>query len=164
MWKLAPAVFFVAAIACAEVRSVCVEDRVSMNAFAWRAFQTEIRKLIATPELELTSGSCAGPAVSLLISAHPPARYANALGLARRNRERIFPELHLYQESVRKIIGEQASPEQLGRALARVAAHELGHYLLQQGHHQESGLMRASFGTTQLTAADSAPFKAKATH
>jgi hypothetical protein len=127
-----------------------------------RAFEAEIQKL--APELALASGTCAGPAISLVISAHAPARYANALGLARRDGRRIFPELHIYQEAVRRLIGHRASVAQLGRALARVAAHELGHYLLQEAHHEEKGLMRASFEAAQLFSEDSAPFQAKAIH
>jgi len=137
---------------------VCLEDRVGLNAFAWRAFQLELRKL--APELAVTSGRCERPAISLVISAHAPARYPTALGLARRAGERVFPELHVYQEPVRKIVGQQASAVQLGRALARVAAHELGHYLLQQTHHEEKGVMRASFQTAQLASEDSTPFQA----
>jgi hypothetical protein len=133
-----------------------------MNVFASRAFEVEIRELV--PGLALTSGRCKGPAISLVISAHAPARYARALGLARRHGARVFPELHVYQEPVRRIIGQQASAVQFGRALARVAAHELGHYLLQETPHEETGLMRASFQTAQLASEDSAPFQAKATH
>ena len=80
VWKLASALLL-AGVVSAQVPSVCLEDRVGMNSFAMRAFEGEIRKL--APELALAAGTCAGPAISVVISAHAPASYANALGLAR---------------------------------------------------------------------------------
>jgi hypothetical protein len=159
VWKLAVALFFAGA-AGAQGRTVCLEDRVGINVFTWRVFEAELRKLAVVPEIALASGRCEGTAISLVISAHPPARYAEALGLAHRRGERVFPALHLYTQSVRKIIGEQASAAQFGRALARVAAHELEHYLHQRVHHVELGLMRASFEASQLASEDSGPFRA----
>jgi hypothetical protein len=38
----------------------------------------------------------------------------------------------------------------LGRAIGRVTAHELGHYLLQRGGHAEKGLMRPHYSATDL--------------
>jgi hypothetical protein len=147
LWKSAAALLVVG-VASAEVRTICLEDRVALDAFSRKAFETEIRKLVPLQGLSLTSGTCSGPAVSLVISTHPPARYARALGLAHRNGDRVFPLLEIYTQPIRKLLGEQPSAAQLGRALARVAAHELGHYLRQQLHHEETGLMRASFNST----------------
>ena len=42
----------------------------------------------------------------------------------------------------------------LGRAVGRVLAHELGHYLLRSRTHAQSGLMRAVQNTTELVAGD----------
>lgn len=46
-----------------------------------------------------------------------------------------------------------------GRALGRVLAHELGHYLLAQRGHATRGLMRASFKGTELVAVDRRAFR-----
>ena len=73
LWKSSVALL-VAGIACAEVRSICLEDRVGLNPFSRKAFEAEILQLTPRP-LALTFGACTGPAVSLVISAHPPARY-----------------------------------------------------------------------------------------
>jgi hypothetical protein len=143
-------VLVLAMAASAEVPSVCIDDRVGLNSFTRKAFETEVRQVFPADGIILTFGTCSSPAVSLIISVHPPARYARALGLAHRSGERVFPELRIYTKPVLRILGEQASAAQLGRALARVAAHELCHYLLQQIDHDEHGLMTASFGATQL--------------
>jgi hypothetical protein len=49
--------------------------------------------------------------------------------------------------------------EFIGRALGRVLAHELGHYLLAQKGHSRSGLMRASFKGDELVATDRRAFQ-----
>ena len=162
MWRLAVGLFL-GALASAEVRHVCVDDRVGLNSFSRKAFELEIRELFPVQGLILTSGKCVGTGISLVISAHPPANYARALGLANRTVDRVVPELRIYTQPVLKIIGAQASAAQLGRALARVAAHELGHYLLQKLHHDGEGLMRASFEASELTSEDSSRFRTKAT-
>ena len=50
----------------------------------------------------------------------------------------------------------------IARAIGRVAAHELGHYLLQNRSHHDSGLMRAHYSTRDLLGADLGPFRVPA--
>ena len=158
MLKLAVG-FVGAMLATAEVRSVCVEDRVGLNSFTRNAFKAEVRQLVPVKELRLSIGRCLEPAVTVVVAAHPPARYASALGLAYRSGNRVFPELRVYMQPVLKLLGEQTSAAQLGRALARVAAHELGHYLLQQTDHDDEGLMRRGFEGSELRSEDLARFR-----
>jgi hypothetical protein len=47
----------------------------------------------------------------------------------------------------------------LGRALGRVLAHEIGHLLLGAPYHDDVGLMRAVFRPDELAALDRAPFR-----
>ncbi len=46
----------------------------------------------------------------------------------------------------------------IGRALGRVLAHELGHYLLSSPAHAPSGLMRSAFDSRRLAGWDRRPF------
>jgi hypothetical protein len=48
---------------------------------------------------------------------------------------------------------------ELGRALGRVLAHEIGHVLLGRPHHDPAGLMRASFPAEELGDPDRTPFR-----
>ena len=48
---------------------------------------------------------------------------------------------------------------ELGRALGRVLAHEIGHVLLSAPYHAEAGLMRPSFPAGELMDVDRAPFR-----
>jgi hypothetical protein len=47
----------------------------------------------------------------------------------------------------------------MGRALGRVLAHEIGHVLLEVRHHDRAGLMRAVFAPAELGSPDRTPFR-----
>jgi hypothetical protein len=49
--------------------------------------------------------------------------------------------------------------ELIARAIGRVAAHELGHHLLQQAGHQDRGLMRRTFSPADLVGTWLGPFR-----
>jgi hypothetical protein len=147
--KLAVGFLFVTLVS-AEVRTICLDDRAGLNSFSRKAFSLELSRLLGAEQFVLAMAPCAVPAVSLVIAAHPPARYAQALGLAKRSGERVFPQLEIYTQPVLRIVGVQTGAATLGRALARVAGHELGHYLRQQVHHDDDGLMQVAFGTAYL--------------
>jgi hypothetical protein len=47
----------------------------------------------------------------------------------------------------------------IGRAVGRVIAHELGHYILQSARHQDRGLMRANYSSNDLVGSWLEPFR-----
>ena len=47
----------------------------------------------------------------------------------------------------------------IAQAIGRVAAHELGHYLLQSARHSETGLMRPQYSTEELVGPSLARFR-----
>jgi hypothetical protein len=47
----------------------------------------------------------------------------------------------------------------IARAIGRVTAHELGHYLLQSAGHQHRGLMRANYSSSELIGSWLEPFR-----
>lgn len=49
-----------------------------------------------------------------------------------------------------QVLGRYVAPVDLGRALGRVLAHEIGHVVLAAAEHQSRGLMRASFVADDL--------------
>ncbi len=75
------------------------------------------------------------------------------------------PELTVSVTGVRDFV-RRARPEQsaalrsllAARIIGRVAAHELGHYLVADTSHRESGLMRAKFDGADLLAPHLKPF------
>jgi hypothetical protein len=138
------------AIAQAQIRPVCLDDRIGLNPFSRKALESEFRQLMEDRFGLALSDECSPSTVAVVISAHPPSRYSRALGLAYRGKSGVLPELRIYTQPVLRLLGDQVSAAQLGRALARVAAHEVGHYFLQQLHHDEEGVMRASFESKHL--------------
>lgn len=148
-------------IACtfayAEVPTLCVRDRVGLNRFTKAAFVAEFSGLTGgVARLEFQD--CTKGSIPLGISSHAPQRYANALGLAYTDGRQILPELRLFTGPVLKLLGPDTGAATLGRALARVAAHELTHYVRQQASHDNSGLLTEKFSATGLAAKDPTTF------
>jgi hypothetical protein len=50
----------------------------------------------------------------------------------------------------------------IARAIGRVTAHELGHYLLQSAEHRDHGLMRPEYSASDLIGESSRPFQVEA--
>jgi hypothetical protein len=77
----------------------------------------------------------------------------DALGRAPMVDGKIIPALEVFRGPVAKLSGAK-DLETLGRALGRVAAHELLHYLLQQSDHNVTGLLQERLGATALRSED----------
>jgi len=159
MRSLAPLILclLLSGIAYGEVREVCLSDRVGLNSHARASFDAEILEILK-PVGVTFQVTCTEGAVRVVLSKVPPTRYAGALGLAYRQGNRVFAGLHVYLQPVLQALGPQVSAAIIGRALARVAAHEVGHYVLQQVDHDHSGLMRERFPLHHLASDDSTPF------
>jgi len=153
------AFFALAGIGMAGEFAVCVEDRTGLPGSSMAAFRGEFAKL--APAAEMREDAClnARGTIQLLIRFHPPSSHPGALGLAHMAGMRILPRLEIYLSPVLRIVHGRLSADLVGRALARVAAHEIGHYVLQEPEHHASGLMRESFADWQLAGEDSGPFR-----
>ena len=95
--------------------------------------------------------SCSASAVRITFgtvpeSPHPP----DALGATRTVGGRILSEIRIFARAVENQL-PGASVETRARALAKVAAHELSHYLHQEAKHSH-GLDRPVFDTQALIA------------
>jgi hypothetical protein len=121
---------------------VCLEDRAGLNQRALAAFEKELSALL--PDVEISPCGQAGDTVVLTVRTEPPRRYATALGLARRQSGEIRPQLEIYVGPLVRLLGNVRAPAVVGRALARVAGHELWHYLSQRSDHDHTGLFSAS--------------------
>jgi hypothetical protein len=65
---------------------------------------------------------------------------------------RILPFFRIDCPKIIGMLGSQTEPAFVGRALARVAAHEIYHIIAQTAEHQERGVAKASFSIRDLTA------------
>ena len=66
---------------------------------------------------------------------------------------RILPFFRVDCTRLVAMLGSQAAPAVLGRALARLAGHEIYHIVAQTAEHKEEGIAKASFSIRDLTAA-----------
>ncbi|MGQ9634841.1 MAG: hypothetical protein ACUVXB_11425 [Bryobacteraceae bacterium] len=140
--------------AAAQPSRLCVEDRVRLDASVTDSFRRELRTLLPGWQL----ASCGPDSVRLIFRFDPPARYGAALGLAWCAQDRVLPVVEVYLNPVLRTLAGARSGEIVGRALARVAAHEVAHYVLQRLDHDASGLLNPRFSPVELAAVDSSAF------
>ncbi len=144
---------------------VCVEDPGALlspptRAAVLREFQSVIGNRVAG--VEFNGCESAGPRILLAVETEAPPGLAGVLGLAHRESDRITPRLQVFHGPVVRHLGEPNSAAVVGRALARVAAHEAQHFLNQQSRHCAFGLMRAFIPAYELASRDPRPFRRSA--
>ncbi len=142
---------------------VCVEDGASLLSAPVRgAMLKELQAILGgrTATIEFERCRPGDSQVTLTIESEPPPDLPKGvLGLAHREGDRIEPELQVFHGPLMRYLGRPNNAFAVGRALARVAAHEASHFLGQQVHHCEFGLMRAVLPAHELLARDRWPFR-----
>ena len=130
---------------------VCVQYQTSMPSVAKDALALELRLLFKGRRLEVRRSGCVRSSdVVVTVRDRRPRLPEDVLGLAVRRGEGISPNLEVFLDPVRAVTGSK-SWDTLGRALARVAGHELLHYLLQRIDHDADGLFGARLTPDYLT-------------
>lgn len=137
--------------------SICIDDRAKLDGSVREVFHEELRSL-APIRLE----SCSSAEVRLTIEQRPAPEHDGALGAAKRSGSRIEPELLVFVEPVSRLLYSRL-PFYVGKALARVASHELAHYLKQQTRHEHDGVLTEHLTQGRLMAADSSSFRVRLT-
>ena len=141
--------------------TVCVQDSDALLSAPVRAAALrEFSELMLAQRASLDFGTCRtdGRRIQLEVLAEAPEYLNNVLGQAYRRRERIEPLLKVYYGSLVRYLGYPNNAYAIGRAVARVAAHETKHFLDQDPAHCSHGLLRSGFGAWELMASDSKPF------
>ena len=138
-------------------RGLSVESR--------QAMQAELRKLLAPAGIEIVwkdsvarqpgedfeliavssfEGSCSPSEVV-------PASITTRLADTSISNGRVLPFFRVDCTRVIQMLGHSPDPQFLGRALARVIAHELYHIIVGTTEHQETGVAKAAFSARDLT-------------
>jgi hypothetical protein len=156
-WLLAviAAVCFSAA-ARAEPILVCVHDQVDLPPPAEASMRAELKLLFPRLKVVAQSNPCEAKSdgqVLIFVKDTESGAPADALGRAPVVDGKIIPALEVFKGPVAKLSGAK-DLETLGRALGRVAAHELLHYLLQQSGHNVTGLLQERLGAKALRSED----------
>jgi hypothetical protein len=143
----------------AQNRQVCLDDQAALKKPALGSFYREFQSLVGPRGVELAESGCQPDAIRLSLYERGDGREADVLGAARVEGSRIAPTLEIYLDRVVALLPESNCWNTVGRALARVAAHEVAHFLDQDQRHAESGLLRSRFTGMQLASDDSYPFR-----
>ncbi len=154
---LASAFVLVGMTSQALALSVCLEDRAEIGVPARAGLLRELHALLPGIEVELGRCNALGDAdVALAVLRSREGVPVDALGLAYRADGAILPRLELFVDPVMRLT-RAGDWETLGRALARVAAHELLHYRRQSGDHDPHGLLQARLSAAELVSEDLRP-------
>ena len=108
--------------------NVCVQDSDALLSAPVRAAALrEFSELMGAQRASLDFGDCTaeGRRIQLEVLAEAPEHLHNVLGQAYRRHERIEPLLNVYYESLVRYLGHPNNAYAIGRAVARVAAHEV---------------------------------------
>ncbi len=136
--------------------AVCTVRPGTFDSMTDSAFRQEIGRIATRSGVETRFLPCSNqePAVIRLhVSEAGTDDAPDALGAAVRRDGRIAPELRVFMGPIARLVGTRL-PYLLGVAMARVAAHELGHYLRQDESHDHDGeIMSAGLTGPKLIAA-----------
>jgi hypothetical protein len=130
-----------------------VTESVPLDRHTRTAFEKELLALLQ--DRHVTFDCAARDAIRLNILNSAPRLHGHALGIARKKAGRILPDLELYVQPVILRLGHLRVSGVVGRTLARIAAHEMVHYLDQRHDHDEAGILQPSFTIAQLAGYDS---------
>lgn len=147
-----------AAAPCFGALDVCIANEAKLNLPTLSALQAELRILVPGGKVRLDASACDFTALLL----DTTSEQSDILARTQRSGDRIAASTELFVPVIHDMLGETRSPKLLGRALARVIAHEIGHFLEQSGTHQTVGAMQAHFGLRDLTTGDSLPYMLRA--
>lgn len=118
----------------AEPLHLCVAAGIDTGVRA--SWEQELQRIAEASGVELRFTDCIGQVIRVRF-VQSSATEPTALGAAQVTRGRVQPALEIYTAPVADMIGTTL-PGPLGKALARVTAHELRHYLAQeQTHHRD---------------------------
>jgi hypothetical protein len=138
--------------------TVCVEVYTALPVGAITVFEEELKSIASISGLSLQilhqPEECGD--VRLQVKSMPPTE-SSALGAARVRDGRVLPTIEIYATSISALM-RSTLPALVGRGMARVAAHEIGHYVLQSTSHSK-GLMTEYYTAAHLLVKDNRPFR-----
>jgi hypothetical protein len=143
----------------AQAWEVCLDDQAGLNAPTMGSFYREFQGLVGPRGVKIETEACRTDSIRVSLQRSASGHPSDVLGGAFLTGERITPQLNVFYDRVVELIPESACWNVVGRALARVAAHEVAHFIGQDPQHADAGLLRARFSGGQLAGEDSYPFR-----
>jgi hypothetical protein len=160
MWRasLAIATIVIANPLMAGALELCVQNPSRLDEYTLRSFRSELTVILTASGRPPEFVACRPGLTKLIVREQPPEEETSALGRTRVENGQFVPEIEIFVAPVAAILGTRL-PAVLGRALARVATHELGHLLRQDARHSPRGVMTERLGAAHLMAPDHGYFR-----
>jgi len=137
---LAALAFSIAAPLEAGTVNLCIENTALLDSSALQVFRAELGSILATSQRTAVFTDCAPGVITITMRQQPPAEETSALGGIRHVDGRLTPQIDLFTRPVVRMVGSSL-PAVVGRALARIATHEIGHWITQSAGHADCGVM-----------------------
>lgn len=136
---------------CGLDLAICMDRPGAVDEMTITEFRKELAAIAARSGVAANFRPCSTSAVVRLhLSEDGLNEEPSALGAARRRHGQIAPDLRIFVGPISRVVGTRL-PYLLGLAMGRVAAHELGHYLRQDVHHEsERGIMAEGLTGAEL--------------
>jgi len=131
---------------------VCIGNPLAADRWLVQEWRNELERILESSGRELRVANCdeQGATPIYFMRVHPFE--SSALGAARTRGGVVLPLLEVYTEPLAAMLGTRL-PGVLGRAMARVTAHELAHVLRQETEHAAEGAFAAQYTAGLLRAA-----------
>lgn len=136
-----------------ETLALCVANPARLDSSTLEVFRKELSRVLASSASSATFTDCHPGAVSITFRAEPIEGEGSALGATRRRNGHLVGEIEIFVDPTAQLLRTRL-PAPLGRALARVATHELGHWLGQVSEHSSQGIMMERLSAAHLLAPD----------
>jgi len=131
---------------------VCIGNPLAADRWLAEEWKRELGRIVESSGRELRVAGCDEPGAMQVYFMRIHPFESSALGAARVRCGVVLPLLEVYTEPLAAMLGTRL-PGVLGRAMARVTAHELAHVLRQETHHQAAGAFAAQYTAGLLRAA-----------
>lgn len=138
----------------------CIQNPSALDRMTVESFRRELSSTLSQSQIRATFDDCGPSSLRIALAGAPPVEERSALARTLVRNGRVEPAVDLFVDAIAQLI-DCRLPAVLGRAMARVALHEVGHYLNQGEEHDRAGLMMPYYSPAHLMAADSRMFRLK---
>lgn len=136
---------------------VCIGNPLAADRWLVREWRNELERILVSSGRDLRVANCDEPGAMPVYFMRIHPFESSALGAARTRGRVVLPLVEVYTEPLAAMLGTRL-PGVLGRAMARVTAHELTHVLRQETEHAAEGAFAAQYTAGLLRAARPAYF------
>lgn len=130
---------------------LCLVNSAQLDDSVLQSFRKELGAILSDSGRSPAFPTCRTGMLTITFRLSPPAEEPAALAGIKQSNNRLLPEIDVFTGAVAQILSTNL-PSIFGRALARVAVHELGHWFSQESDHSGHGVMMERLSAAHLMA------------